>query len=43
MDSTILITGANGFIGSHTTLLMESFGYKVIPIDAAPRSTIFPS
>jgi nucleoside-diphosphate-sugar epimerase len=39
MDSTILITGANGFIGSHTTLLMESFGYKVIPIDAAPRST----
>ena len=34
----ILITGANGFIGSHTTLLMENLGHKVIPIDVAPRS-----
>jgi nucleoside-diphosphate-sugar epimerase len=39
MASTILITGANGFIGSHTTLLMEVLGHKVIPIDAVPRST----
>jgi nucleoside-diphosphate-sugar epimerase len=38
MPSTILITGANGFIGSHTTLLMESVGHKVIPIDVVPRS-----
>src|ERR1043166_1824532 len=39
MLSTILITGANGFIGSHTTLLMESFGHKVVPIDVLPRSS----
>jgi UDP-glucose 4-epimerase len=39
MASTVLITGANGFIGSHTTLLLESLGHKVIPIDAVPRST----
>ena len=36
--ATILITGANGFIGSHTTLLMESLGHKVVPIDVVPRS-----
>jgi nucleoside-diphosphate-sugar epimerase len=34
----ILITGANGFIGSHTTRLMESIGPKVIPVDVMPRS-----
>jgi UDP-glucuronate 4-epimerase len=39
MTTTVLITGANGFIGSHTTLLMESLGHKVIPVDAVPRST----
>ena len=39
MGSTILITGANGFIGSHTTLLMESLGHKVVPVDVLPRST----
>lgn len=39
MPSTILITGANGFIGSHTTLLMESLGHKVVPIDVVPRSS----
>lgn len=38
MPSTILITGANGFIGSHTTRLMESLGHKVVPIDVVPRS-----
>ncbi len=38
MASIILVTGANGFIGSHTTLLMESLGHKVIAVDAVPRS-----
>ena len=38
MTSIVLITGANGFIGSHTTLLMESLGHKVVPVDAVPRS-----
>ena len=36
--ATILITGANGFIGSHTTSLLESLDHKVIPIDVVPRS-----
>lgn len=38
MPSTVLITGANGFIGSHTTRLMESLGHKVVPMDVVPRS-----
>ena len=38
MIASILITGANGFIGSHTTLGMESLGHKVIPLDLFPRS-----
>src|SRR5436309_3734582 len=38
MIYAILITGANGFIGSHTTLLMESLGHNVIPVDVVPRS-----
>lgn len=38
MDHSVLITGANGFIGSHVTRLMESIGQKVIPIDVVPRS-----
>jgi UDP-glucose 4-epimerase len=36
--ATILITGANGFIGSHATRLMESHGHKVVPVDVVPRS-----
>jgi nucleoside-diphosphate-sugar epimerase len=36
--ATILVTGANGFIGSHTTLLLESLAHKIIPIDVVPRS-----
>ena len=36
--ANILITGANGFIGSHVTKLMESLGHKVVPIDVVPRS-----
>jgi UDP-glucuronate 4-epimerase len=39
MASKILITGANGFIGSHTTLLMESLGHAVVLIDVLPRSS----
>ncbi len=38
MASTVLITGANGFIGSHVVRLMESSGNKVIPLDVVPRS-----
>src|SRR5262245_30528870 len=38
MPSTILITGANGFIGSHTTRLMESLGHRIVAIDVVPRS-----
>ena len=38
MAATILITGANGFIGSHATLLLESLGYRVLPMDLFPRS-----
>jgi nucleoside-diphosphate-sugar epimerase len=38
MDTTILITGANGFIGSHFTQLMESLGHRVVPLDVLPRS-----
>src|ERR1051325_8725153 len=34
----ILITGANGCIGSHVTLLMESLGEDIVPIDVVPRS-----
>jgi nucleoside-diphosphate-sugar epimerase len=36
--ATILITGANGFIGSHIVHLMESLGHNVAPIDIVPRS-----
>jgi nucleoside-diphosphate-sugar epimerase len=38
MMSVVLITGANGFIGSHATLLFESLGHRVVPIDIGPRS-----
>lgn len=38
MTATILITGANGFIGSHATLLLESLGHSVLPLDLFPRS-----
>ena len=38
MTSTVLITGANGFIGSHVTKLMESLGHKVVAIDVVARS-----
>jgi nucleoside-diphosphate-sugar epimerase len=36
--TTILVTGANGFIGSHTTLLLEALDHEVIAIDVVPRS-----
>jgi nucleoside-diphosphate-sugar epimerase len=38
MPATVLITGANGFIGSHVTKLMESLGHKAVPMDVVPRS-----
>jgi NAD-dependent epimerase/dehydratase family protein len=37
MPATVLITGANGYIGSQFSKLMESIGHKVEPIDVAPR------
>jgi nucleoside-diphosphate-sugar epimerase len=37
MAPCILITGANGFIGSYTTLLFESLGHRVLPLDVKPR------
>jgi len=39
MTHNVLVTGANGFIGSHFTLLLESLGHKAIPIDVLPRSS----
>jgi nucleoside-diphosphate-sugar epimerase len=38
MAATILITGADGFISSHTTLFFESLGARVVPVDVTPRS-----
>ena len=38
MSPTVLITGANGFIGTHLTKLMESAGHKVVPIDVVARA-----
>ena len=38
MSHRVLITGANGFIGSHVTRLMESLGHSVVPMDVVPRS-----
>jgi len=36
--ANILVTGANGFIGSHVSKHMESLGHQIVPIDVAPRS-----
>ena len=38
MANAILITGANGFIGSHVTKTLESLGHKIIGIDVVSRS-----
>ena len=38
MSHRVLITGANGFIGSHVTRLMESLGHDVVAMDVVPRS-----
>src|SRR5512144_2693218 len=38
MQQKILITGANGFIGSHTSRLLETLGHSIIPLDVVPRS-----
>ncbi|HWP60669.1 MAG TPA: NAD-dependent epimerase/dehydratase family protein [Candidatus Acidoferrales bacterium] len=37
MSATVLVTGANGFIGSHTTMLLESLGHRVVAVDVVPR------
>ena len=37
-DSAVLVTGANGFVGSHTVMYLESLGYRVVPADVLPRS-----
>jgi len=36
-DPCVLITGANGFIGSYTALLFESLERKIVPLDVGPR------
>jgi len=44
MNKTVVITGATGFIGSHTAKAFKSAGYKVIAIDekfTIPESTKF--
>lgn len=33
MASVVLITGGTGFIGSYATLLFESMGHRVVPVD----------
>jgi UDP-glucose 4-epimerase len=33
MDSTILVTGGTGFIGSHTTVALQQAGYRVLILD----------
>lgn len=38
MQHKVLITGANGFIGSHTSRLLETLGHSIIPVDVVPRS-----
>lgn len=38
MAHKVLVTGANGFIGSHAVWLLESLGHEIIPIDVLPRS-----
>jgi len=36
--ANILITGANGFIGSHVSKHLESLGHRIVAIDVVPRS-----
>ena len=38
MSHRVLVTGANGFIGSHVTRLLESLGHEVVAMDVVPRS-----
>jgi nucleoside-diphosphate-sugar epimerase len=36
--ATVLVTGANGFIGSHVALMLEALDQRVVPMDVMPRS-----
>jgi UDP-glucose 4-epimerase len=36
--ANVLITGANGFIGSHVSKLLETAGHGIVPVDVVPRS-----
>ncbi len=36
MASIVLITGANGLIGTYVSLLFESLGHRVVPVDILP-------
>ena len=36
--ANILVTGANGFIGSYVSKHMETLGHQIVPIDVVPRS-----
>jgi len=38
MKKVVLITGANGFVGSYATLFFESQGHRIIPLDIHSRS-----
>lgn len=38
MPHKVLVTGANGFIGTHTTRLLENLGHEVIAVDVVHRS-----
>ena len=40
MKGKILVTGGTGYIGSHTTVELQSAGYEVVIIDNLSNSNI---
>ena len=40
MDSTILVTGGTGFIGSHTVVALQQAGYRVLVLDNLCNSSV---
>ena len=40
MNKTILLTGATGYIGSHTWCLLLGAGYHVVALDNLSNSVI---